>query len=119
MTYLHWSFTVNISPSNDNPLFFSTSSQKYKSSPGRDGPPHSPNTPISWQVRDGGGVEPDVFVPSERISELELSLLEQNAFLSFASDWAMRHPGELEKKGDAVVVDDKMYAAFQSFVETR
>ena len=38
-------------------------------------------------VRDGGGIEPDIFVAAPRASELELGLLEQNAFLAFAGEW--------------------------------
>lgn len=39
------------------------------------------------KVRDGGGIEPDIYLPSERLSELELALLEQNAFLEFTGEW--------------------------------
>mmetsp|Transcript_12595 Transcript_12595/g.30858 ORF Transcript_12595/g.30858 Transcript_12595/m.30858 type:complete len:691 (-) Transcript_12595:350-2422(-) len=69
-------------------------------------------------VRDGGGIEPDVFVPAEKLSELEIALLDQNFFLDFAGQWAAGHPGKLDKSG-VPAVDDALYQEFVSFVEKR
>lgn len=63
-------------------------------------------------------------MPSERLSELELSLLEQNAFTLFVSEWSGAHPGALEKLASsslapASLVDDRVYAEFEKFIVDR
>jgi carboxyl-terminal processing protease len=66
-------------------------------------------------VYGGGGVAPDVYVPYERLSPLEYSLLAKRSFLGFAVHYAAGHP-DLPKDFQ---VDDAMFSQFEDYLKSQ
>jgi carboxyl-terminal processing protease len=66
-------------------------------------------------VYGGGGVVPDVSVPSERLSPLEYNLLAKLVFFDFAVHYTATHP-ELPKDFE---VDQAMLKEFTEFLKTK
>lgn len=66
------------------------------------------------QVKDGGGVEVDVKIESQKVSQLEVILVNSGTYSDFAAEWSKKH--ELT---DNFKVDDATYKDFQQFVEKR
>jgi carboxyl-terminal processing protease len=65
-------------------------------------------------VKDGGGIEADYKVPSQKASALEVTLLRSGVFSDFASEWSKSH--ELSHNFE---VDEDTYKAFKSFVKKK
>lgn len=71
-------------------------------------------TAAGREVRDGGGIEPDLLVERPAASELEEALERRAAFFFFANHYAAEHP---TIPSDFVVTDDVLNA-FRSWLET-
>jgi C-terminal peptidase prc len=68
-------------------------------------------------VKGGGGIGPDVAVAGQKVGELERSLLQQNLFYEFASDWLRRNVAPLEQLAQKVARSpDAVYSEFVTFV---
>lgn len=66
-------------------------------------------------VYGGGGIVPDVLVPSERLSPLEYNLLAKLSFFDFAVHYTAAHP-ELPRDFE---VDETMLKEFRQSLETK
>jgi carboxyl-terminal processing protease len=66
-------------------------------------------------VYGGGGVAPDVYVPYEKLSPLEYSLLAKRSFLGFAVHYAASHP-DLPRD---FAVSDAMFSEFQDYLKSQ
>jgi len=73
-------------------------------------------------VRDGGGVEPDLMIPAPSQSEIELQLVEQGAYLNFASKWAVEHPDLINEKliwQDNDIVTPQVFDEFVRYISDK
>ncbi|PIO47136.1 MAG: peptidase [[Chlorobium] sp. 445] len=64
-------------------------------------------------VYDGGGIAPDLEVPDETPSVVEIALYRSSVFFKFANQYQAKHP-TLPKDFKA---DDKLFAEFRAFLE--
>ena len=65
------------------------------------------------QVRDGGGIEPDVIVDKIHIGPAEEMLVNDNLFFRFAGEYLQNHPdllSQLERQSYKNVIGEKMIA---------
>jgi len=74
---------------------------------------HAFKTKAGRIVYDGGGIAPDIEVPDETPSVVELALYRRSAFFRFANQYQAKHP-VMPKDFKA---DDKLFAEFKAFLD--
>jgi C-terminal peptidase (prc) len=74
---------------------------------------HAFKTKAGRIVYDGGGIAPDIEVPDETPSVVELALYRRSAFFRFANQYHAKHP-VMPKDFKA---DDKLFAEFKAFLD--
>ncbi|MBD5366086.1 MAG: S41 family peptidase [Bacteroides sp.] len=72
-------------------------------------------TKAGREVRDGGGITPDVKVDRGEMSRLTYNLASGNTIFDFATKYVAEHP-EIASPGE-FVVDDSLYNSFKAFVD--
>lgn len=88
---------------------------KYKASKVEDKDRAIFHTRLGREIKDGGGIEVDLKVPSPKASALEVTLLRSGVFGDFAAQWSREH--ELTSK--TVDIDEETYRQFQAFVNQK
>lgn len=73
------------------------------------------HTAAGREVRDGGGVMPDVEVKSEKLANILFYLLKDNLFFTYANSYCLTHPTIATP--DKFVITDAEYNAFKALVE--
>lgn len=73
------------------------------------------HTKAGREVRDGGGITPDVKVDRGEMSRLTYNLISGNTIFDFATKYVAEHP-EIASPGE-FVVDDSLYNSFKAFVD--
>lgn len=68
-------------------------------------------------VKDGGGIMPDVEVPSETLSQLATELYLRNYIFDFATQYYWSHPAI--KSPDDFKFSDQDYTDFKNFISTK
>ena len=73
------------------------------------------------QVRDGGGIEPDVVKKEEASGALERELMRKDVFYQFADSWEAKHlkDGPLLAARPSTLATDQLYEDFQKFVQSQ
>lgn len=66
------------------------------------------------QVKDGGGISPDVVVKARPIRDLERALLSQGYFYQFAGEWLQNHKGSPQAQAAQLEKDSE--ATYREFV---
>lgn len=74
-------------------------------------------TKAGREVRDGGGITPDVKVEHPEISRLTYSLAAGNSIFDFATEYYAKNP-EIAKPGEFVVTDE-LYEQFKNSVDPK
>ncbi len=72
------------------------------------------NTANGREVRDGGGINPDIEIKSERLSNITAYLLRDMMIFDFATTYENEHPTLVPI--EEFVVTDTLYDAFKEFV---
>ena len=70
------------------------------------------------QVRDGGGIEPDIVKKDPTVGQLERELDRKDMFFDYASIYEAKHleDGEKLSRAQEPLVTDEVYADFQQWV---
>jgi len=66
-------------------------------------------------VRDGGGIEPDVHLPPDYLSDISMALLEKNYIFEFATQYYYTHPLAPESAMDFKITNED-YQRFLTFI---
>src|SRR5690554_4414494 len=69
------------------------------------------------EVRDGGGITPDITVPQEVGSRIAYYLMAENIIFDYVTDWAQNH--EKISAPDQFELSDTDYDSFKNYVKTR
>src|SRR5690554_6481716 len=69
------------------------------------------------EVRDGGGITPDITVPQEVGSRIAYYLMAENIIFDYVTDWAQNH--EKISDPDQFELSDTDYDSFKNYVKTR
>jgi carboxyl-terminal processing protease len=70
-------------------------------------------TKVGRIVYDGGGIAPDIEVPDETPSVVELALYRRSTFFKFANQYQAKHPVPPKE----FKADDKLFAEFKAFLD--
>jgi carboxyl-terminal processing protease len=70
-------------------------------------------TKVGRIVYDGGGISPDIEVPDETPSVVELALYRRSTFFKFANQYQAKHPVPPKD----FKADDKLFAEFKAFLD--
>lgn len=73
------------------------------------------HTAIGREVRDGGGVTPDIEVKQEKVPNILYYLVRDNLIFDYATDYCRRHPTVVTPEN--FVVTDADYNAFKEMVK--
>lgn len=73
------------------------------------------HTAIGREVRDGGGVTPDIEVKQEKVPNILYYLVRDNLIFDYATDYCRQHPTVAPPEN--FVVTDADYAAFKEMVK--
>ncbi|MEG0647379.1 MULTISPECIES: S41 family peptidase [Bacteroides] len=73
------------------------------------------HTAIGREVRDGGGVAPDITVKQEKLPNILFYLVRDNLIFDYATDYCLKHPTIVAP--DKFTVTDADYAAFKAMVK--
>ncbi|MDE7387071.1 MAG: PDZ domain-containing protein [Muribaculaceae bacterium] len=73
------------------------------------------HTRAGREVRDGGGITPDVKVDRGEMSRLTYNLISGNTIFDFATKYVAEHP-EIASPGE-FTVDDSLYNSFKAFID--
>lgn len=73
------------------------------------------HTAIGREVRDGGGVTPDIEVKQEKVPNILYYLVRDNLIFDYATDYCRQHPTAAPPEN--FVVTDADYAAFKEMVK--
>ncbi|MBR3907395.1 MAG: S41 family peptidase [Bacteroidaceae bacterium] len=74
-------------------------------------------TAAGREVRDGGGIRPDVEVKSEELSTLIFNLLQDMSVFDFATGFCLKN--DTIESASTFTVSDEMYSEFVSFLKSR
>ena len=74
-------------------------------------------TEAGREVRDGGGIRPDVEPKSDELSTLLFYLIQDMAVFDFATDFKLKN--ETIASADSFTVSDEVYAEFTAFLKKR
>lgn len=69
------------------------------------------------EVRDGGGITPDITVTQKPAGTISFYLLTQNIVFDFVTDWAQKHPQIAPP--EQFKISDADYDAFKEFVKSK
>lgn len=69
------------------------------------------------EVRDGGGITPDITIPQETGGTIAFYLMADNLIFDFVTEWVQEH--ENISPPDQFVLSDTDYESFKSFVKTK
>lgn len=78
---------------------------------------HVFHTAVGREVRDGGGIRPDIEVKAERLPNLLFYLVNDDVIFDYATQYCLNHP-ELAPLADFIITDAD-YADFKKFVTAR
>ncbi len=70
-------------------------------------------TKVGRIVYDGGGIAPDIEVPDDTPSVVELALYRRSTFFKFANQYQAKHPVPPKE----FKADDKLFAEFKAFLD--
>lgn len=73
------------------------------------------HTAIGREVRDGGGVTPDITVKQEKLPNIVYYLIRDNLIFSYATEYCLKHPTIVLP--EQFKVTDADYAAFKALVK--
>ena len=66
-------------------------------------------------VLDGGGIEPDLEIENENLSDILRGLISKNVIFDFANQYAYHHPDAMEAKD--FILDDAIYNEFVEYAK--
>ncbi|MDD4778317.1 MAG: S41 family peptidase [Fermentimonas sp.] len=69
------------------------------------------------EVRDGGGITPDITIPQEAGGTIAFYLMADNVIFDFVTDWVQSHDSITPP--DKFVLSDLDYDSFKNFVKTK
>lgn len=69
------------------------------------------------EVRDGGGITPDITIPQEKGGTIAFYLMADNVIFDFVTDWVQNHENILPP--DQFILTDSDYESFKNFVKTK
>lgn len=73
------------------------------------------HTAVGREVRDGGGIAPDITVKQEKLPNILFYLVRDNLIFDYATDYCLKHPTIVAP--DKFTVTDADYAAFKTMVK--
>lgn len=73
------------------------------------------HTAVGREVRDGGGVAPDITVKQEKLPNILFYLVRDNLIFDYATEYCLKHPTIVVP--DKFAVTDADYAAFKALVK--
>lgn len=73
------------------------------------------HTAVGREVRDGGGIAPDITVKQEKLPNILFYLVRDNLIFDYATDYCLKHPTIVAP--DKFTVTDADYAAFKAMVK--
>lgn len=76
------------------------------------------HTRLGREVRDGGGITPDVRIEGKDINRLLYNLIADNWIFDYATRYAARHPDGIGS-ADSFEVDDSLFADFKRFIDPK
>lgn len=74
-------------------------------------------TEVGREVRDGGGVSPDITLPEEKTPTITYYLANQYIIFDWVTDWTLKH--KAIDSPDVFTISDEDYNGFKSFVKTK
>lgn len=74
-------------------------------------------TEAGREVRDGGGVSPDITLPEEKTPTITYYLANQYIIFDWVTDWTLKH--KAIDSPDVFSISDEDYNGFKSFVKTK
>lgn len=74
-------------------------------------------TEAGREVRDGGGVSPDITLPEEKTPTITYYLANQYIIFDWVTDWTLKH--KAIDSPDVFTISDEDYNGFKSFVKTK
>lgn len=69
------------------------------------------------EVRDGGGIKPDITIPQKPSGTISFYLVTQNIIFDFVTDWAQKHPTIAPP--EQFKISDADYEEFKEFVKSK
>ena len=75
------------------------------------------HTAAGREVRDGGGIRPDIEVKNDRLPNILYYLVNEDLVFDYATQYCLRHPGVATV--DSIRISDADYASFKELVKSR